>query len=862
MTDDGGVVTTDDATLPATRPGLRTAALTVALVAVSLPALTRLDLNVAPSEGHLLDWWSVALIAIVAELMAFNLEFRREIYTFTFSEVTLILGLFLASPLSLVIGRLVGEAAFLILKERQPARKLTLNLASFLGECVVLLTVFQALGQFRDVNLPATWGAAFAAVFAAVFIGFVVVAAAVHWHGGQLKFRSILAIGSLTAPVNTSLALVTVILVNAQPWACLLLGGVAAFVLLSYRSYTALNQRFQSLTMLYDFTRLVSGSQRPEVVLESILVQAKDLFRADRAVIWLADEAGTFVGVSVDDAGRRSTVLADVTLTFLTQWFAESPDAMVVTTSTTDPRMRDVAAALDSSDCIVAPITESGTVIGLMAVTDRIGELNDFRPQEGPMFGTLANHASVALENGRLIARLHDQARQREHESLHDVLTGLPNRVMFAKRLRSAVDGLGPGGTVAVAVMDLNGFKEINDTLGHQAGDHVLAEVAGRIKRATGPDVFVARLGGDEFAVLFPKDWKRAQLEACAQSIRREVAIPLTHDGVRVSISVGIAIAPNDAKEGPKLLQRADVAMFTAKTGFGDGVSFYDPGTDTNSPRRLALSSDLPNALGQNEMSLLYQPKVRLADSTIVGVEALARWRHPRYGQVAPDEFIPLAERNGVIGPLSEFMLAQALSQAAMWQVNGSRWGAAVNLSMRNLIDADLVDLLDRLLRTTGVDPITITLEITETIVMSDTARTITMLERFAGLGVRLSVDDFGTGYSSLSYLQRLPVHEVKIDKSFVSSMATDHNSATIVRSVLDLAHNMGLSAVAEGVEDRETWDLLRALGCDEAQGYFLARPMTASELPQWADQLGRLHLDFERAIPRLEARQPAKVGV
>jgi EAL domain-containing protein (putative c-di-GMP-specific phosphodiesterase class I) len=283
--------------------------------------------------------------------------------------------------------------------------------------------------------------------------------------------------------------------------------------------------------------------------------------------------------------------------------------------------------------------------------------------------------------------------------------------------------------------------------------------------------------------------------------------------------------------------------MYGAKAGLGEGVNFYDVGSDTNTPRRLALANDLGSALTNGELRLVYQPKVRLRDGVVTGYESLARWSHPLFGEIGPDEFIPLAERTGMIQQLTEHVLSVALHQAKDWQRDGVGGGIAVNLSMRNLLDSDLVGTVERLLADSGANPALLTLEITETNVMSDPSRTIAVLERLAGLGLRLSVDDFGTGYSSLSYLQRLPVHEVKIDKLFVLAMSTDPNAEAIVRSVLDLARNMHLSVVAEGVEDRETWDRLQELGCSEAQGYYLARPMPPVDVPGCAHRLAQLQL-------------------
>ncbi len=826
---------------PASRPLLRTSLLSLAIVAVGLALLPGIDLHRQPIGSVQLEWWAIAIAAIAGELMVFNIEFRREVYTFTFSEMPLLIGLFLATPSSLIIGRLVGAAAFLVVHEHQQLRKLTLNLASFFGECIVLLTVFELLGRPRDPEGPATWVIAVVAVCAADLLGFVVVAKAVRWHGGPLRLRSILAIGSVTAPVNSSLALVAVILLDRQPWAVLLLAGLAVFVLVAYRAYTALQQRHQSLSLLYDFTRMVSGAQQPDAVLRAILEQAKDLLRAERAEIWLSDDRGGHLGLAVNDDGPSFCELPDHVGARIERWFTASRGTTVITRKATDPERRAMADVLHADDCIIAPVTEAGRVVGLIAVVNRLGALNGFRAEEGPMFATLANHASVALENGRLIARLRQQSRQHEHDSRHDSLTGLPNRALFNEHLTAAIAACSDpirtaGGTIGVALMDLDGFKEINDTLGHQFGDLALVEVAHRIQAVLRDGWLVARLGGDEFALLAPGLGRRAELDAVARRIRRVLAEPIDIDGVRVTtgISIGLALSPDDGVDAATVLQRADVAMYGAKAGLGDGVHFYDAMSDTNTPRRLQLTNDLRSAIVDNQLSLVFQPKVRLRDGGLLGVEALVRWTHPHLGAVSPEEFIPLAERSGVIVQITEFVLDHAIRQASRWHRDGKRWTMSVNLSMRNLLDPELVPLVRRLLRMSGLDPAFLTLEITETNVMADTSRTIDVLHRLAELGVHLSIDDFGTGYSSLSYLQRLPVHEVKIDRLFVQAMATESSAETIVRSILDLARNMGLDTVAEGIEDRSTWNRLRMLGCDQAQGYFVAHPMAASDLAVW----------------------------
>jgi diguanylate cyclase (GGDEF)-like protein len=444
----------------------------------------------------------------------------------------------------------------------------------------------------------------------------------------------------------------------------------------------------------------------------------------------------------------------------------------------------------------------------------------------------------VALQNGRLIVRLHEQARQREHEALHDPLTALPNRVLFGARLAEHLgdDGVHP---VAIALMDLDGFKEINDTLGHQAGDDVLIEVARRLRATVGDEVLAARLGGDEFALIAPVGMDADTMEALCRRVRAAVAAPMQIDllTVNMGVSIGIAVAPLHGDDGETLVRRADVAMYAAKSGQHGGVCFYDPARDENTPRRLALAHDLRHAIVSGELSVAFQPKVSVADGRLTGVECLTRWNHPMLGEVKPDEFIPVAERTGAIGELTAWMLREALSHAARWRAEGRHWTVAVNVSVRNLLDSGLAADLRRLLAEADTDPSSITLEITESHVMSDAVRATRVLEQLATLGVRLSIDDFGTGYSSLAYLQRLPVHEVKIDRSFVAALSVERGADAIVRSVLDLARNLDLSVVAEGVEDVQTFERLRELGCDEAQGYYFAAPMSAADLERFAGE-------------------------
>jgi diguanylate cyclase (GGDEF)-like protein/PAS domain S-box-containing protein len=428
------------------------------------------------------------------------------------------------------------------------------------------------------------------------------------------------------------------------------------------------------------------------------------------------------------------------------------------------------------------------------------------------------------------------QSELNEHQALHDGLTGLPNRTLFRDRIDQAIAvAHREGAQVAVAMMDLDRFKDVNDSLGHHAGDALLAEIGKRLRGILRSSDTVARLGGDEFGVLISKPRTERDVVIVIQKIRAALQKPVTIDGLALpaEASIGIAMFPQHGEDVDTLIRRADVAMYGAKEEKG-GFAFYESSRNESDPARLTLVSELRRAIEQRELVLYYQPKAALANGSVQSVEALLRWNHPTRGLVGPDEFIPLAQQTGLIKPLTLYVLDEALRQCRAWQRAGMTLGVAVNLSVRNLLDAEFPDQVRDLLKKRRVDPSLLELEITESTMLSDPVRTKRVLDKLAAMGVALSIDDFGTGYSSLSYLSQLPVNEIKIDRSFVMNMAESDNDAVIVRSTIDLARNLGLQVVAEGVETAQAWDHLSALGCTLAQGYYLSRPVPAAELTDW----------------------------
>jgi diguanylate cyclase (GGDEF)-like protein len=433
-------------------------------------------------------------------------------------------------------------------------------------------------------------------------------------------------------------------------------------------------------------------------------------------------------------------------------------------------------------------------------------------------------------------------ATERERQALHDSLTGLPNRLLLQDRTtRVLVEAARTNASTAVMLIDLDHFKEINDTLGHHVGDQLLQAVASRLRGAMREDDTVARLGGDEFALLASDFTEASEIYAVADRLVDALREPFVIEEVRLQVqaSIGIAVSPDHGDDTRTLLQRADVALYTAKEARGR-YAFYCEENDEHTLEKLALLGELRGGLNRSELVLHYQPKCDAQSGAVLGMEALVRWAHPTRGLIYPDEFIPIAENTGLIGDLTLEVLNQALRQARTWRDAGLHLGVSVNLSVRSLTDLDLPRQIAGLLGSWGVPPATLTLEVTESTIIVDPSRTMTVLGLLHDLGVGLAVDDFGTGYSSLSYLKRLDPHELKIDKSFVLNMATNSNDAVIVRSTIELGHNLGLRLVAEGVEDLETWTMLQALGCDVIQGYYVSKPRPADEITEWLSEWGR----------------------
>jgi diguanylate cyclase (GGDEF)-like protein len=800
--------------------------LTAAMLAWT-PALT--------VRTDIVPWWTMVLLFAGSEVVVLHIQIQREAQTVSLSEIPLVIGLCMAAPVALLVGRTLGSFLVFTLHRRQAPIKVAYNTALVLASGTLALTLWSLAGGGPTPG-PEAWAAAYAAMIAAGAFDAAVTTVAIACYEGSLKLRQVcheVASAGLLAAAFGTVGLVAATAIIYEPRSSILVGAAGGLLLLGYRAYASLRERHESLEQLYHFSEVVSGAQDVDTVLRSVLAQARQLLRSDRAeFLALAFPGGL--------APHRLTLLPDGVRRTAVEGLATDPVAervvlqrrsILIARHTKDPNMRAYLDERGLREAIVVPLQMDGTVVGTLSVGNRMGEVRGFDQGDVRLLETVANHAGVALKSGSLIARL-------SYEAHHDSLTALPNRQLLQQELDAAIGAVRMGTSVGCAVMisDLNGFKEVNDTLGHQHGDELLRKVAYRFLAEAGERATVARLGGDEFAVLLTDVSNPVEAVAVAERLVASLLRPMRVDGVSldVSASIGVAMAPQHAEDVSGLLKRADVAMYAAKAN-GGGVRLYDDGLqEAANPSRLALVGELRAAIRDGGIEAWVQPKASLRDGAVFGVEALARWRHPVDGIRMPGDFLSVAEANGMIGPLTEAMLDSALAACASWRTLGISAGVAVNVSPRSLKDRSFLDTVVAALARHDVPAKMLTIEITETSLMADSPQAIDLLCRLNALGVRLSIDDFGTGYSSLAYLRRLPVSEVKIDREFTSRIATDPKVLMIVRSVADLARNMGMEIVAEGVEDAGVWHLLQELGCHTAQGYHLGRPMPASEFPAW----------------------------
>jgi diguanylate cyclase (GGDEF)-like protein len=600
------------------------------------------------------------------------------------------------------------------------------------------------------------------------------------------------------------------------------------------RAFTRLRNRYASLELLYHFTASVSGATDTDDVLRRTLERSRELMSAEIAELVVSLPEGGWMTKRLDGDQIVTEVDRTADPKRLESLILHAASPVLSRRNQRDAPLRTALADRGWTDIVASPFARDDGSSGALLVANRLGEVSTFDTEDMKVLETFARHTAIALRVGDLVDRLRAEAAEKEFSALHDSLTGLANRKLLVARLEELLLADTDEMLLGVFFMDLDRFKEVNDTLGHHTGDSLLIEVARRLTRVIGRRGLIARLGGDEFGLVVPGLASVDEAMSLARTIEKEIDTPFVIDqlSLEVQVSIGVALAPLSSRDPKILFQHADIAMYAAKDR-RSGVELYDRSIDHSSTRRLCLAGDLRQAIDGDGLYLAFQPQVSLATRRIVSLEALARWMHPVFGPVSPDEFISLAEQSGMVHTLTRWAIKSSLEELVRWRRCDPDLRVSVNVSARNLIDVSLVTDVRNILREVGLPGEALTLEITESTVMAEPQRSIAVLDRLRELGVRFAIDDFGTGYSSLSYLKRLPVDEVKIDKSFVRDMAIDNDLASIVRSTIDLARNLDLMVIAEGVEDEVTIEMLAELGCDVVQGYYFARPTGADEVEQ-----------------------------
>jgi diguanylate cyclase (GGDEF)-like protein len=809
--------------------------LTGTLVAVGLLLyLVHVQRLAGLAPPNAVPWWVFIILFGLGEVFVVRIQLHRDTHSFSLSELPLVLGLFFLVPSQLVLAQMLGAGAALIFHRRSPPIKVAFNVGNLAVEACVAATLFHfVLGTANPLG-PAGWTAAFAAALTAGLLGLTTISGAIHLSAGRPQgLGRLYATGMLASFFNATLGLAALTIVWEHPEAAWLPAVLAGTLFLAYRAYGSLRQQHDGLEMLYESTHLVQQSLEVERVVETLLAQAQRMFRAERAelLIFPADgesallssaERGSPAITRATDLDPREGVWARV---------AAEGRGVCLTRPILNERLRDHFARDGIRDAMVVPLRGQDVILGTMTVANRVGDGSTFGPEELKLFETLANHASISLQNGRLVDRLRRHAAENAYQAQHDALTGLGNRRYFRERVDEAIqDASARDEPLAVMIMDLDRFKEVNDTLGHRNGDLLLQKISERLV-ATLDSAVIARLSGDEFAILI-RAAGSSKAAAAAQQILRALDEPIDIQELTLQVggSIGVAMYPEHGRDADTLVQRADVAMYLAKAGDA-GYEVYAPERDEYSPARLALVGELRRAIDQGELVLAYQPTADLLTGRIQSAEALVRWQHPTRGMLLPDQFIPMAEHTGLIRPLTLQVLDAAARQCRAWRENGYEMTVAVNMSVRSLLDQGLCARIVHLLNEVGLPTAALELEVTESVIMADPERVEATLLQLSQAGIRIAIDDFGTGYSSLSRLRRLPVSVLKIDRSFVMAMAVDENDAMIVRSTIELGRNLGLRTVAEGVENATTWEQLRRLGCDVAQGFYLSRPVPADQL-------------------------------
>ncbi|MEV4629122.1 EAL domain-containing protein [Micromonospora sp. NPDC049523] len=777
--------------------------------------------------------WLIAafllVVMVLTEGSTLHVVIRRQAVIATVTEIPLVLALYFLPPLTVVF---IFTLAALLTQIRRKVRsaKFAFNVAKTAAATSLAGLVLHALPPMNGVG-PATWGVIFVGVSTITLVTFAAVIGVITLVQGTQagwEVTRTAAPNLIVAAANMSVGLIVLIALATTWWSVVLLAVLAGGLALVGRSYAQFFRQHRTLADMYDLTRAMTRSGQDGTLADVMLGRVRALMQAEYATLWLPAQGRhpeVLLTARVDDPGLLD--FGRTPLIARQRAYQEKQTIAVGGRLDGDEEVRAALRAGGAKDVIVAPLRSGEAVIGTLELVNRLSDSTHFLPGDIPIFETIAAHVAVALENSRLVDRL-------RHDAYHDGLVNLPNRRRMTEALEEAVRVRAPGEVVAVLLFDVDGLRQVNESLGHAAGDEVLTEVASRLRSSAPAAALVGRIGGDEFLVTLRAENAEAATELAAE-LREQIQDQMVFGTLVLDVdtAVGVAVHPDHGNDPETLLRRVDLAATAAKSTPGS-VQLFNPALESRSMHRLGLAGDLRRALDNGEIEVYFQPKVTLDDRRLVGVECLARWEHPAHGPVSPEDFVAVAEHTGQLERLTEAVLREGLRRSRDWTAGDEPLAVSVNLSARTLIDQHFPDRVQELLAEYGVAPELLTFEIKEAGVLDGTNRPMPTLRRLREVGVRLSVDDFGTGYSSLSYLRRLPVDEVKVDRSFVQGMATDPVDLAIVNAVVTLSQQFGLTVVAEGVESELTLELLQDIGCQIGQGFLFSRPLPYERLEAW----------------------------
>ena len=784
-----------------------------ALIMVMLTVALWLDIPYLDSGTSTVASPRIPLLVLVGcwalfELVVLYLSFGKNLDNavhLTVTEIALALGLLFATPLDLILAGVGTPVLIDLLRRRKPALKQIFNGASRALGIGIALSTYSALTPVDPLSgqgwvilcLAVTASGLTSALTGAFVISMIIGRLPLRDFASHVLWATTLSLWGATVAFVGGLALQAGTSAVAPLVLCL------GALLLMMRGYSLLTERHMNLASLHSLGQRLASGPDVDSILATALDASADLLVARDAEVYL-------------HSPRDSKLLR----------VHQSPDGGLVHTPVESGTLPIARGVLKDRSAVVAaaPLTLGHEVV--LSVTGRAGPMRPFGQVDARLLDMVAHQAGANLHTAHLIEQL-------RHDALSDALTDLPNRRSLLETVQEDVTHRR---SVALVWLGIHNIQAVNAALGHDLGDELLIEVGRRLQAEIGPDAVVGRVGGDEFAILLPGNPEASSASESVMSLLASLGRPfmLSQAQVLVRASAGVALEPGGSEASAEdLLRRADIAMrFAHRTG--RAFEHYTPQLETATSEQLALAVDLQTGIGRGELVMYAQPQVRLRDGATIGVEMLVRWNHPRLGLLMPDAFIALAEQTGLDRPMTGWVLDAGLKALAGWRAAGLHLSVSVNVSPNALCDGRLRDLTEELLTLHRVPGEQLVIEVTESVLLTNTTMAAEVLHGLSALGVRVSIDDFGTGFSSMSHLRRLPVDEIKIDKSFVRTMLEDGDDAAIVRSVLGLGKDLGLSCVAEGIEDEHVYAALRQLGCDSAQGYYMAKPMPVDQIAGW----------------------------